>query len=103
MIRSLSVSVGSFSVSGDSLSVSVGAVPRTKRTPGPLPGRTLSHRPYLDDTHAGHGAARRNRDRLVQILHVDQHVAAKVLARLCERPIRQEPLAVAHSDARRGR
>src|SRR5438034_1339335 len=42
-------------------------------------------------------------DRLVEILGVDQEVAAELFARLRERTIGQQPFAVAHPDAGRRR
>src|SRR6266568_5021576 len=63
----------------------------------------LHYRPDFD----GAGACRWNpcgdADRLVEILGVDQEVAAELLARLRERTIGHEPFAVAHPDAGRRR
>ena len=41
-----------------------------------------------------------NADGLVQVLGVDQEIAAKLLARLGEGTVRDQPLAVAHAHAR---
>ena len=63
--------------------------------------RALSHRPDLDGAGASQGHAGRDGDGLVEILDVDQHVAAELLAGLRERTVGHEGFAVAHADAGR--
>src|SRR5438094_9526277 len=62
--------------------------------------RAVSHWPDLDGTHARKGTARGYGDRLVEVVDVDQHVAAEMLARLRERTIGEKALAVTQPDAR---
>src|ERR671925_407711 len=66
-------------------------------------GRALAHGPHLDRAHPRESAAGGEGQRRVEILHVDQHVAAEVLARLGEWSVGQQRLAVTHAHARRGR
>src|SRR5262245_11173098 len=68
-----------------------------------LPRRSLPHRPDLDGPHPGQGPAGGEGDGLVQVRDVDEHVAAQVLARLGEGPVRQHPLAFPDPDTGRGR
>src|SRR5439155_19234487 len=75
----------------------------TSRAPT-LPRRALPHGPDFDGARTGQRNACGDGDGFVEILDVDEHVAAELLAGLRERPVGHEPLAVAHPDAgRRGR
>src|SRR5882757_8939099 len=73
------------------------------------PGMTASlstidpDRPDLDRTRLGAGNARGNGDRGVEILGLDQIVAAELLPRFRERTIRRQSLAVANAHGGRGR
>src|SRR5215831_1639565 len=62
---------------------------------GPLADRTDFYR-----TNARQRPARRKGQGLVEIFDIDEHVAAEILARLSERPVGQEALAVAHPHRR---
>src|SRR6266850_8411846 len=72
------------------------------RRPG-LGWQAISHRPDFDRTYTRKRTASGDGDRLVEVVDVDQHVAAEVLARLRERAIGEQPLAVTHADAGRRR
>src|SRR5262245_64266448 len=61
--------------------------------------RALSDGPHLDGAHAGQRAASREGDRVVKVVDVDEHIPAELLARLRERPVGQQALAVAHANA----
>jgi hypothetical protein len=63
--------------------------------------RDLLHRPDLDGPFARHGNPCGNADRLVEILCLDEEVAAQLFPRLREWTIGHEPFAVAHPDAGR--
>src|SRR5206468_11571653 len=76
-----------------------GRAASTKRAPRPLRRGPLSDRTDLYGTDARQGAAGREGDGVVEILDVDEHIPAQMLARLRERTIGQEPFAVAHPDA----
>src|SRR5215831_4101149 len=65
---------------------------------GPLADRTDLYR-----TNASQRPARRKGQGRVEVLDVDEHVAAEILARLRKRPVGQEALAVAHPHRRRCR
>src|SRR5437867_1828692 len=65
--------------------------------------RTLPHRPDLDGARAGQWNSCGDGDGFVEILDVDEHVAAELLAGLRERTVGHEALAVAHPDAGRRR
>ena len=69
----------------------------------PLRRWAFPHRPDFDGTHARHWNPCGDGDRLVEILDVDEHVAAELLARFRKRTVGHEPFAVAHPDAGRRR
>src|SRR5436190_1295754 len=62
--------------------------------------RQLHHRADFDRAFARSWNFRGDPDRFVQILGVDQKIAAEVLARLGERAVRHQPLSLAHANAR---
>jgi hypothetical protein len=84
------------------------ARPRGPSADGIHPSRTLIDRQARDlhDRPDFNGAQARpwnpcgDADRLVEILSVDQVLAAELFARLRERPVSDERFAVAHPDAR---
>src|SRR4029453_11625029 len=57
----------------------------------------FNHRPDLDGPLTRHGNPWGDTDRLVEMLGVDEKVAAELFARLRERTIRHEPFAVAYA------
>src|SRR5262245_47164330 len=59
----------------------------------------FDHRTHLDRARAGRGNTRRERDGFVEILDVDEVVAAQLLARFGKRAVGHEPLAVADANA----
>src|SRR6266849_8730674 len=63
--------------------------------------RDFNHWPDLDSPLAGHGNLGGNADRLVEILGVDEEIAAQLLARLRERTIGHKPLSLPHPNAGR--
>src|SRR5229473_8193375 len=65
----------------------------------------LNHRTDFDGAHACPWNPCGNADRHVEVLGIDHEIAAELFARLRERTIGYEPLAVAHPDTgrRRGR
>ena len=65
--------------------------------------RAFPHRPDLDSAHARHCTSCGDGDRLVEILDVDEHVAAELLACFRKRTVGHEPFAVAYPDAGRRR
>src|SRR5215475_11549404 len=58
--------------------------------------RDLYYRPHLDGAFARHGNPSGNADRLVEIVCLDEEVAAQLFPRLRERTIGHEPFAIAH-------
>src|SRR5689334_8278550 len=62
---------------------------------GTLPSIIDHDRPHLDRTGLGAGNACGDPERGVEILGLDQVIAAKLLARLSERTVRRQYLAVA--------
>src|SRR4051794_36990312 len=60
-------------------------------------------RPHLDRAALRGGDPRGDLGRLVQILRLDQVVAAQLLLHLRERPVRGQRLAITNADARRRR
>src|SRR5436309_1008548 len=74
----------------------------TSRAPT-LPRRALPHGPDFDGARTGQRNSCGDRNGFVEILDVDEHVAAELLAGLRERTVGHEPLAVAHPDAGRRR
>jgi hypothetical protein len=85
------------------------AGPRGPSADGIHPSRTrigrqasdLYDRPDFDAAHACSWNPCGDADRLVEILGVDQELAAELFARLRKRPVSDERFAVAHSDAGR--
>src|SRR5207237_9512486 len=74
------------------------------RTPRGRPRRShREDRSDLDGPVARGGNARRDRDRLVAVLRLDEVIATELLLGLRERPVGGEGLAVAHADGGRGR
>src|SRR5918993_329747 len=63
----------------------------------------LHHRTHLDATPARTGDLGRDLDRFVQVLRIEQVVAAELLARLGERAVGRRDLAVAYAHGRRRR
>src|ERR1700676_2596979 len=61
----------------------------------------LHHRPYFCRSVLRRRYPRRNRNRLVEILRLHQHVSAQLLLGLRERPIRDHRLTIAHANRRR--
>src|ERR1039457_4045017 len=61
--------------------------------------RNLNHRPDFDGALARPWDACRYADGLVEILRIDQEVAAELFAGLRERTVGDQPFAVAHLDA----
>ena len=83
-----------------------GALPdgiRPSRTHIGREARDLHDRPEVDGAQVCPWNPCGGADRLVEILGVDQELAAELFARLCERPVGDERFAVAHPDAGRGR
>ena len=67
----------------------------------PLCRRALPHRPDFDGARAGQRNSCGEGDGFVEILDVDEHVAAELLAGLRERTVGHQPLTIAHPDAGR--
>src|SRR5262245_27014099 len=65
--------------------------------------RDLHHRTDFDRAQARARDLFRDAYRLVEVLGVDQEIAAEMLARLGERAVGHEPFAFAHPDAGRRR
>src|SRR5437016_7941731 len=65
--------------------------------------RALPHGPDFDGARTGQRNSCGDGDGFVEILDVDEHVAAELLAGLRERTVGHEPFAVAHPDAGRRR
>src|SRR5439155_25188259 len=65
--------------------------------------RDFDHRPDFDGSLACHGNLCGDGDGLVQIFCIDEEIAPQLLARLGERTVGHEPLAVAHPNTRRHR
>src|ERR1019366_2538575 len=61
--------------------------------------RNLNHRPDFDGALVRPWDACRYADGLVEILRIDQEVAAELFAGLRERTVGDQPFAVAHLDA----
>src|SRR5438128_7703066 len=85
---------------------------QTERGPRAAPERSTAHRsfrralphwPDLDGARAGQWNSCGDGDGFVEVLDVDEHVAAELLAGLRERTVGHEALAVAHPDAGRRR
>src|SRR5690242_559878 len=76
---------------------------RGDRCPGFGHAGQFDHRSDFDSTETGPGDARRDRDRLVEVLRFHQEIPSQLFARLCERAVGDEPPAVANADAGRGR
>ena len=61
--------------------------------------RDLQHRPYLDRAQPRDGDPRRDADGHVEVLRLDQVVAAQLLAGLGERAVGHQPFPAAHPQA----
>src|SRR5579871_639282 len=80
-----------------------GGVPPPGRAPASLGGqaRDLQDRPDLDGSKPRPREPARDLDRLVEVWDIDQEVSSKLLARLRERAVGDEALALPHPHARR--